>query len=69
MVQVKELRLTPEVAAALNDPRWGKHMTLEANGLKFHAVAKGEHGKPLMLFLHGFPENWWVDLVSYITHA
>jgi hypothetical protein len=56
--QGMERPLTPEVAAALTDPRWGQHMSVEANGLRFHAVAKGERGKPLMLFLHGFPESW-----------
>ncbi len=38
------------------DPTLGKHQYVEANGIKFHYVTSGDPSKPLMLFLHGFPE-------------
>ena len=38
------------------DARW-THETLNANGLRFHAVTAG--AGPTVLLLHGFPENWY----------
>ena len=43
----------PEI---LQDPAYGTHKYITANGIKFHYVANGTEGKPLMLFIHGFPE-------------
>ena len=43
----------PEI---LQDSSYGTHKYITANGIKFHYVANGTEGKPLMLFLHGFPE-------------
>ena len=40
----------------LLDPSLGTHEYISANGIKFHCVSKGDTSKPLMLFLHGFPE-------------
>lgn len=28
-------------------------------GVKLHYVEKGDSSKPLMLFIHGFPEFWY----------
>ena len=42
--------------ACLLDPSLGTHEYVTANGIKFHYVAAGDRSKPLMLFLHGFPE-------------
>jgi hypothetical protein len=42
--------------ACLTDPALGRHDYITANGIKFHCVMLGERSKPLMLFLHGFPE-------------
>lgn len=53
-------------------PVWGEHKHVVANGIKMHYVertpahddngvkSRAENGKaPLMLCLHGFPENWY----------
>jgi len=50
----KELPLPPD------DPkgRWS-HAYLRSNGVKIHYVFAGQKGKPLMLMLHGFPEDWY----------
>ena len=43
----------PEI---LQDSSYGTHKYVTANGIKFHYVANGTEGNPLMLFLHGYPE-------------
>ncbi|XP_006001130.1 epoxide hydrolase 4 [Latimeria chalumnae] len=47
--------------ACLNDMSLGTHcyVRIKESGLRFHYVAAGERGKPLMLLLHGFPEFWY----------
>ena len=35
-----------------------RHETVDGAGVKLHCAVAGEAGRPLMLFLHGFPEFW-----------
>ncbi|CAH2275307.1 epoxide hydrolase 4 [Pelobates cultripes] len=39
----------------------GQHgyIRIKHSGIRFHYVASGDKGSPLMLLLHGFPENWY----------
>ena len=45
----------------IKNPKIGKHAYLELkhHDLKIHYVFNGEREKPLMLFVHGFPEFWY----------
>ena len=54
----------PVPPACLLDPSLGSHEYVMANGLKFHCVSAGDKSKPLMLFVHGFPE---VPLCPYLV--
>ena len=35
-----------------------RHESVDCGGIKLHCAVAGESGRPLMLFLHGFPEFW-----------
>jgi len=46
--------------AALEDSKHGQHGYVKGSGgVQLHYVEKGDRTKPLMLFLHGFPEFWY----------
>ena len=54
---IKHKPLFPAVPPdCLLDRSLGSHEYVTANGIKFHYVTAGDRSKPLMLFLHGFPE-------------
>ena len=36
-----------------------EQFALLPNNIRLHYASKGEQGKPLLLFLHGFPEAWF----------
>jgi len=46
-------------SACLQDPEWGVHKYMKVNGVKIHFVEAGDESKPLMVFVHGFPEFWF----------
>ncbi|CAF4854647.1 unnamed protein product [Pieris macdunnoughi] len=50
-------RLVPP--ARLSDPKYGVHKYIKVNNVKLHYVENGDPSKPLMVFLHGFPEFWY----------
>lgn len=59
--------------SCLNDPKYGRHqkMTLE-KGIDIHYVESGyknKNVKPLLLFLHGFPDFWfcWRNQLEYFA--
>jgi pimeloyl-ACP methyl ester carboxylesterase len=53
---VKRRTAAPE---CLTDHAYGIHGYLPIEGVKIHYVEKGDRSKPLMLFIHGFPEFWY----------
>lgn len=53
----QKLRLVPP--APLSDPKYGIHKNIKVNGIKLHYIESGDPSKPLMIFLHGFPEFWY----------
>jgi len=54
-LRTKERTLPP---AVLQDPAF-KHSYVKLKDVKLHYVEAGDRSKPLMLFIHGFPEFWF----------
>ncbi|KAK3770009.1 hypothetical protein RRG08_043171 [Elysia crispata] len=48
-----------EKPACLDDECLGTHGYLHLEDVRIHYVASGPEDKPLMLFMHGFPEFWF----------
>ncbi|KAI8440452.1 hypothetical protein MSG28_001746 [Choristoneura fumiferana] len=61
----QKLRLEPP--ACLTDLKYGNHKYIKVNNVKLHYLESGDPSKPLMIFLHGFPEFWCiaVDMRGY----
>ena len=55
----RKIDLTTE-PSCLADSSLGQHGTVQLTkrNIEIHYVAKGDRSKPLMLFVHGFPEFW-----------
>jgi len=53
--------------ACLSEPDLGVHKYSRTNGIKIHYVESGDSEKPLLLFVHGFPE-FWFSWRSQIKH-
>uniref|UniRef100_A0A182JK48 AB hydrolase-1 domain-containing protein n=1 Tax=Anopheles atroparvus TaxID=41427 RepID=A0A182JK48_ANOAO len=54
-----ETKERPVPPASLRDHGCGVDKYQNANGIKIHYVENGDPSKPLMLFVHGFPEFWY----------
>ena len=69
MLSQKERKVAP---AILKDPRWNENegYVRVSPEVKIHYVEKGDRTKPLMLFLHGFPEFWfsWRFQMEYFSN-
>lgn len=48
-----------DVPSCLVDERYGVHEFITIKGLKYHYVINGNEDKPLMIFIHGFPDFWY----------
>lgn len=51
----------PNPPSILTDPKWGTHhfVSLKTQGIRLHYVEAGDHQKPLIVCIHGFPECWF----------
>lgn len=45
--------------ACLTDPELGQHSYVKLKDVKIHYVEAGDRSKPLLLFVHGFPDFWY----------
>ena len=53
----------------LLDPKYGEHKYMTVNGVKIHYVESGDVNKPLLLFVHGWPQFWfvWRNQIVYLN--
>jgi len=65
-----EVKTRLEPPACLLDPALGEHKYVKVNGgQKIHYVESGDSSKPLIVFLHGFPEFWfsWRNQIKFFN--
>jgi len=67
--KVFSLKSRTSPPACLKDSRFGVHKFVKVNGIKIHYVEEGDRDKPMMLFVHGFPEFWysWRHQMKYFA--
>jgi len=53
---VKKRSVPPQ---CLVDPKYGDHKFMTVNGIRLHYVESGDSTKPLLLFVHGWPQFWY----------
>jgi len=53
---VKDRNVPPD---CLVDPKFGAHKFMTVNGVKLHYVESGDSSKPLLVFVHGWPQFWY----------
>jgi len=53
----------------LLDTKYGDHKYMKVNGVKIHYVESGDVKKPLLLFVHGWPQFWfvWRNQIEYFN--
>lgn len=51
----------------LQDPIYGEHKFVKSGSVSLHYVESGDQDKPLMVFVHGWPEFWysWRHQIKY----
>ena len=49
--------------------RYGEHKYMTVNGVRIHYVESGDLSKPLLLFVHGWPQFWysWRNQIEYFN--
>jgi len=65
--QIFHVRKRSQPPKCLVDPKYGSHKFLTVNGVRLHYVESGDPSKPLLLFLHGWPQFWfaWRNQILY----
>ena len=66
---VFHIKPRPSPPACLLDPKYGEHKYTTVNGVKIHYVESGDVNKPLILFLHGWPQFWfaWRNQIEHFN--
>lgn len=66
----KSLQALPRARPkGLDDPSLGVHKFFKSGGVRLHYVESGDTSKPLILFVHGFPDFWytWKNQIKFFN--